>query len=125
MNHLVAVLLLIAGLIHLLPLPGVLGATQLQSLYGFTVASPDLEILLRHRAVLFGLLGTLLIAAAFKPEWRTLAIGAGLVSAASFIAVAMLVGSYGPAIHRVVVADIVAIGCLVLAAALHRRVVAG
>lgn len=125
MNRLVAALLLVAGLIHLLPLPGVFGATQLQSLYGFTIAGPDLEILLRHRAVMFGLLGALLVAAAFRPAWRALAIGAGLVSASSFIAVAMLVGSYGPAIHRVVIADIVAIVCLVLAAALHRRVVAG
>lgn len=115
MNHLVAALLLVAGLIHLLPLPGVLGVAQLERLYGVAIDGPDLEILLRHRAVMFGLLGTLLVAAAFRPEWRALAIAAGLVSVVAFLAIALAVGGYGAAIHRVVVADVVAIACLVLA----------
>ena len=58
-----AALFAIPGLINLYPLVGVLGAKQLESLYGVDVAAPDLALLLRHRAVLFGLLGALLLAA--------------------------------------------------------------
>lgn len=125
MTHLIAALLLLAGVIHLLPLPGLLGAGALERLYGLAITSPDLEILLRHRAVMFGLLGALLVAAAFRPEWRNLAIGAGLISAVAFLVIALLVGDYGPAIGRVIAADVLAIACLLLAAILSRRVVSG
>lgn len=121
MKHLVAALLLTAGLIHLLPLPGLFGAVQLERLYGITMVTPDLEILLRHRAVMFGLLGALIVVAAFRAEWRLMAIGAGLISAVSFIVIALLVDGYGSAIHRVVVADVVAIVCLIVAAILERH----
>ena len=57
MRHLPMLALLIAGAIHLLPLSGVTGAAALERLYGVAVDSPDLALLLRHRAVLFGLLG--------------------------------------------------------------------
>ena len=67
MRRIVAVSLLIAGIIHLLPLTGVLCAAQLERLYGLPFGQPDLLILMRHRALLFGLLGGLLVAAAFRP----------------------------------------------------------
>jgi hypothetical protein len=88
---------------------------MLARLHGIVVDGPDREILRRHRAVMFGLLGTLLVAAAFRPEWGALAIPAGLASAGAFLAIALAVGGYGATIHRVVVADVVAIACLVLA----------
>jgi hypothetical protein len=125
MQRLAIAALLIAGVIHLLPLPGVLGASQLARLYGVTVNDPNLEILLRHRAVLFGLLGALMIAAAFKPEWRLLASVLGLVSAVSFLAIALVVGQYNGALHRVVLADVVAIACLLLALAVRLRAAPG
>ena len=61
-------MLIVVGVIHLLPLSGVLGGAQLFSLYGVPVDDPNLEILMRHRAVLFGLLGVFLVYAAFKPS---------------------------------------------------------
>lgn len=88
---------------------------MLERLHGIAVDGPDLEILLRHPAVMFGLLGPLLVATAFRPEWRALAIYVGLASAVAFLATALAVGGHRAAIRRVVVADIVAIACLVLA----------
>lgn len=121
MRRIVAIALLIAGVIHLLPVPGVLGAAQLERLYGLPFDQPDLLILMRHRAVLFGLLGLLLVAAAFRPALQPLAIAAGLASACAFLVLAWTTGGYGHAVATVVWADVAAIGCLLLAAALRGR----
>jgi hypothetical protein len=50
-------MLTVVGIIHQLPLTGVLSVSRLQVLYGVTITDPNLEILMRHRAVLFGILG--------------------------------------------------------------------
>ena len=55
MRYLVSGSLILAGIIHLLPLAGVLGNERLAVLYGIETSDPNLSILLRHRAVLFGL----------------------------------------------------------------------
>ena len=113
------VLLIVVGVIHLLPLSGVLGAAHLSALYGLSFQEPNLEILMRHRAVLFGLLGAFLIGAAFKPTLQPLAFIAGFVSVLSFIGLAWVVGGYNEAVRSVVIADIAAIGCLILAILLY------
>jgi glucan phosphoethanolaminetransferase (alkaline phosphatase superfamily) len=100
--------LLIAGIIHLLPVPGVLGATNLGRLYGINVSDSNTAILLQHRALLFGILGVLTLAAIPLPFLRVTAMLVGLVSAASFIVVALWVGNYGAEIKRVVIADVIA-----------------
>ena len=115
-------MLIIAGFIHLLPLPGLFGAAQLARLYGVVVEEPNLIILMRHRAVMFGLLGLMLIAAAFRTELRGVAYGAGLISATSFLAVAWSVGGFNGSIGRVVVADIVATACLLVAVGIDWRI---
>lgn len=121
MNKLIAALLLVAGIIHLLPLSGVLGAERLAALYGLTFAEPNLLLLMRSRAVLFGLLGALLVAAAWRQAWRPLALAGGLVSVLSFLLLAGTGGGYNTALGRVVLADWVALACLLLALALHLR----
>ncbi len=113
--------LVIVGLIHLLPVIGVLGAAQLTTLYGVDFSPADLEILMRHRAVLFGLLGAYLIGAAFRPAWRRTALAAGWVSVLSFLLLAWLVGDYGAPVARVVAADLVAAVCLAFATFADRR----
>lgn len=112
LRHLPMLALLLAGAIHLLPLSGVLGADALQRLYGIAVEGPDLTLLLRHRAVLFGLLGGFLVAAAFRPVWRTAGLLAGLASVLAFLLLAWLEPGWGPAIRRVVVADLVVLAAL-------------
>jgi hypothetical protein len=109
-------MLLIVGIIHLLPLSGVLSAHRLQMLYGIAVEDPNLEILMRHRAVLFGLLGAFLIAAAFIPSLQLAALVAGFVSVVSFLFLAATVGSFNEQVNRVVIADKVAVICLVVGA---------
>lgn len=119
MVRLVSASLLVVALIHLMPLAGVLGAERLASLYGLDFSEPNLAILMRHRAVLFGLLGAFLGYAAFKPALQRLALIAGLVSVASFLLLAWSIGGYNPLIGRVVAADVVALVCLVVGVAAH------
>jgi hypothetical protein len=113
MHHLTVAALLVAGVIHLLPVPGVLGANALARLYGIEVSDPNTAILLQHRALLFGILGVLMLAAIPFPSLRGVASWVGLASAASFVVVALWVGGYDGAIRRVVVADVVAAVALV------------
>ena len=108
MKYVSIVALLVAGIIHLLPVPGVMGVSTLARLYGIQVNDPNTAVLLQHRALLFGVLGVLMLSAIALPWLRVTALAVALFSAASFIAVAVAVGGYNPAIGRVVVADIVA-----------------
>ncbi len=108
MNTLATVLYVIVGVVNLLPISGVLSTTRLQALYGVSLADPNLIILMRHRAVLFGVVGALLVAAAFHTPLRPIALAAGLVSMLSFVLVAHLVGEVNTQLRRVVVVDLIA-----------------
>ncbi len=114
MAYLVSAMLVIVAIIHLLPVSGVLGGERLMTLYGLSVTGPDLEILLRHRAVLFGLLGLFFLAAAFKPALQGMAFAGGFVSVLSFLYLATSVSGYNAQIGRVFTADLVALVCLVV-----------
>ena len=116
----VSALLVVAGVIHLLPLPGALGAGTLARLYGLdpaALADPNLALLLRHRAVLFGVVGLLLVAAAFDATLRRPALVTGFVSAGAFLVLAQLERGTNAQLGRVVAADVVALACLLAAAA--------
>ena len=121
MRYIVPGVLLIVALIHVLPLAGVLGAAKLSSLYGIAVADPNLEIMMRHRAVLFGLLAAFLAYAAFHPRLHGLALVAGAVSVVSFLVLAGMVGGYNPALGTVVKVDIMAAVLLAVGFAFHLR----
>jgi hypothetical protein len=111
--------LLIVGVINLYPVVGIISVDQLEKLYGVPLDNGDLIILMRHRAILFGLLGTFLIYSAFRSSIQTLACIAGLVSMISFIALAYASGQFGEALNKAIVADVV--GSLALVAVLVIR----
>lgn len=116
MRYLISTMLLIAGIIHLMPLSGVLGSERLAALYGLTFDEPNLQILMRHRAVLFGLLGAFLVFAAFKPDYQAVALLGGLVSVLTFVYFTWSVGNYNPQVGRVFSADLIALACLLIGA---------
>lgn len=125
MRYLVSAMLLVAGVIHLLPLSGALGSERLAALYGLPFSEPDLEILMRHRAVLFGLLGAFLVFAAFQHALQTAAYIGGFISVISFLCIAWSVGGYNPQVARVVIADVAALVCLVIGGVAHAYARAG
>ena len=115
MSVVAAVALVLSGVIHLLPLVGIAGPSQVARMYDVRVDGPDLAVLLVHRAVLFGLLGALLIGGAFVDDLQPYAIGAGLISDVAFLVVARANPGINAAMRRVVRADVVSIVLLVVA----------
>jgi hypothetical protein len=83
MRTVTTALILSAGVVNLLPAIGAFSAGRLQSLYGVVIEDPNLAILMRHRAVLFAIVGALLVASAFHPALRPVAFAAGFVSMGS------------------------------------------
>ena len=118
MKHAIAALLLVVAAIKLLPLAGVAGGEVLERLYGIEVGDPNLELLLRHRAVLFGLLGALIAAGALYRPLRMLAFGGAWASVLSFLVLAAGTAPRNDAVGRVISADFVALAALVVATAL-------
>lgn len=118
-NYLIAAGYLVAGLINLAPVVGSFSTLRLTQLYAIEIGNADLALLLRHRAVLLGIVGALLISAAFQPAWRGIAAIAGLLSMLSYIVLLQLSGTDNSQLQRVLGADVVAIALLLPAFALH------
>ena len=120
---LAAATLLAVGLLNAVPVIGIVSADQLGRLYGIAAPSGDLLILLRHRALLFGLLGGFLIASVFVRGWQGPAITLTVLSMVGFVVLAWLEGSYGAPLRKVVLAD--AVGTVALLALVGTRIGAG
>lgn len=103
-------MLLLVGLIHLGPLGGAFGPERLQALYGIDVSEPNLLILMRHRAVMFGLLGGFMLAALFSRRLQPWALGLALLSAGAFVLLAWAAGDYNAHLGRVAMIDVAAVG---------------
>jgi hypothetical protein len=117
MRYVVTISLLLVAIIHLLPSVGALGSSRLTALYGLDFSEPSLSILMRHRAVLFGLLGAFLLYAAFRPALQTLALTAALISVVSFMWLTLATAGHNAHIARVFAADKVALLALVIGGA--------
>ena len=115
----VTVVLLAAGLVHLLPAVGVLGPQRLGALYGVAIADPSLLLLMRHRALLFGVLGVLMLAAAASPPLQPWMLGAGLASTASFVVLAAGADPLGAPLRTVMWIDVVLSAALAVALTLR------
>ncbi|MGK2740150.1 hypothetical protein ACSHT0_04595 [Tepidicaulis sp. LMO-SS28] len=112
-------LLVLTGLLNALPIMGVLGAGRLRAMYGVPVEGADMLVLMQHRAVLFGIVGSFMVWAAFRPDLQPYAFAAGMVSMASFILLAWASGGGNAALQKVVWADLGGIALLTLAIALY------
>jgi hypothetical protein len=104
--HLVTASLVLAALFHLLTGVGLLGAQRLAALYGVAIPGDDLLLLMRHRALLFAILGGFMLHAAWSPPLQWWALGAGLVSTAGFIALCAGTAWVTPALRTVMWIDV-------------------
>jgi len=118
-ERIIAGLLIAAGLINFAPVIGVFSGARIEAMYGVELDQPALEILLRHRAVLFGLVGGFMIYAAFRQALHLIAIIGGLVSMAAFLALYYSSAEQPPALLSIVYADIVGVVLLGVALTLY------
>lgn len=110
-------LLIIVGLVHVLPSFVAFSPDAAQTAYGIDLTSGDVEVLLRHRAVLLGLLGCGLIVAAFMEALRTAMIGAAAVSMGTFLVLVATTEGLNAETLRVAWIDVAALVGLALAVA--------
>ena len=118
MSKLYILCLVVVGLVNFVPVVGLLSASKLEQAYSVSLASNDLEILMRHRALLFGVLGGFILYSVFFPAFQVAAMVMAGVSMVGFAVLVILVGGYNAAMLKVLIGDLVGIGFLVAAASL-------
>ncbi len=110
--------LIVVGLINFAPVLGVLSAQQLESAYSISLAGNDIAILMRHRAVLFGILGAFILYSAFKPSYQVAAMIMGGISMLAYALLAVSIGGYNDLLANVLFIDLLGIVFLMTAALL-------
>jgi len=89
MKYLEMIILILVGVVNFYPVVGVFGANQLKKMYDMDLTDSNVILLLRHRAVLFGMLGAFIIYSALTPMLMTFAYITGFASMAAFIFLAL------------------------------------
>jgi len=115
MEKVITFCLIIVGLINFVRVLGVISAQRLESSYSIILAGNDLVILMRHRALLFGILGAFILYAAFNPLYQTAAIIMAALSMVSFALLVLGTGGYNEAVGKVLLVDLVGIVFLLTA----------
>ena len=114
-SGIIGAVFVLTGLLNAYPAIGMFGPRQLRGLYGLDFSDPDLLTLMQHRAVMLGLIGAFLIAAAFRRELQPAAFMLGFVSMLSFVVFAWLQHDPNPFIGRVMLADVIGSALLFVA----------
>jgi hypothetical protein len=118
-DHLANALLVLVGLVNAVPgLVGTLSVERAAAAYGIAADSPDLAVVLRHRGVLLLIVGLGLIVAPWWPEIRPAAIVAGVISMASYVAIALAKPDLGRPLRKVMWVDVGALGLVAVAVVL-------
>ena len=118
MKKTITICLIIVGLINLAPVIGVVSTQKLELAYSVTLAGNDLALLMRHRALLFGILGTFILYSAFKPQFQPAAMLMAGASMIGFAALLLSEGGYNESLAKVLAGDVVGIVVLLAAVVL-------
>ena len=118
MSITISILLLIVGVINFLPVIGVLSADKLSGAYSIELIGNDIIILMRHRALLFGLIGGFLLFSVFKPSYQIAAMVMAAISMLGFLYFVWAAGDYNALISRIAIIDLVGVACIAIASVL-------
>lgn len=109
MELLFRITLFVAGVINLLPSLLAFLPEKIAKSYGIEIPNANYELLLRHRATLFGIIGGLMIYSALVKKHYELSTIAGLVSMISFIIIYFIIGKdINQELKKVMMIDVVA-----------------
>lgn len=110
----------LSALINLLPALLAFRPQNITKSYGVAVDDGNYELLLRHRAVLFGIVGGLMLYSALTKAYYEIATGAGLVSMVSFVVLYFLTNKpINNPLKRVMQIDLIAILILLVGVGLY------
>jgi len=119
MKKVYLVLLFLVGVINFLPIIGVLSLDKINQIYGLSLIDNSLEILLRHRALLFGLIGGFVLFSLYKPQHQIAAISLAALSMLGYLFLFWSIGGSNAELLKVAQIDIV--GVILLFAAIGIR----
>ena len=124
MENLYRLILLISGLVHILPFSFLFFTEQLQKSYGVDISDVNLQLLLRHRAIFFGLIGVGLILSAIKKSYYGWASAIGLISMVSFVLLFFQIGGINQQLRTVMLIDVFISAALFLTAIVYHFIYA-
>ena len=119
MENLYRLILLITGLVHILPFSFLFFTEQLQKSYGVDISDANLQLLLRHRAIFFGLIGVGMILSAIKKSFYGWASAIGLISMVSFVLLFYQIGGINQQLRSVMLIDVFISAALFLTAMVY------
>ncbi|MFN5479207.1 MAG: hypothetical protein ACK48G_04465 [Chitinophagaceae bacterium] len=109
MEKIYRIALFLAGIINILPAFLAFIPDKISKSYGIELPNENYELLLRHRAILFGIIGGLMIYSAIAKKYYTIATSVGLISMVSFILLFFLIGKdINSELKNIMIVDIVA-----------------
>ena len=121
MELLLRICLFLTGMLNLLPAVLAFAPHKIRSSYGIDLPDANYELLLRHRAVLFGIVGGIMLVAAIARKGYFTAVLIGLTSMVSFIVLYYVVdGSINSELTKIMQIDIVGVLILVVGYGLFR-----
>ncbi len=112
--------LIIAGVINFLPSLLAFFPDKLSEAYGIELVNNNLEIVLRHRAILLGLVGALMIYSAIVKRYYMVSVMIGFISMISFVLLFYLIGDINDELFKVLQFDWAAILILLLGLILYK-----
>ncbi len=115
MNKAITICLIIVGVINFIPTIAIISAQKLEAAYSIKLISNDLIILLRHRALLFGILGGFILYSVKATSYQGAAMIMAGISMLGYVVLMFTVGGYNEALYKVLIIDVVGIVILSLA----------
>jgi len=121
MENVFRICLFLSSLINLTPAVLALLPQKIATSYGIAVPNQNYELLLRHRAVLFAIVGGILLYAAIQKKYYHLATLLGLISMVSFLLLFYLVdGPINKELTKVMYIDVLGICILLMGFAMFK-----
>jgi len=115
LNKAITICLIIVGLINFIPTIAIISAQKLEAAYSIKLISNDLIILLRHRALLFGILGGFILYSVKATYYQGAAMIMAGISMLGYVVLMFTVGGYNEALYKILIIDVVGIVILSLA----------
>ena len=101
--------LFITGTVNFLPAILAFFPEKISNAYGIEIPNADLELLLRHRAILFGIVGGLMIYSSVSKKYYSVSVTVGLISMISFIILYFLMNGISTDLGKIMKIDLAAV----------------
>lgn len=105
-------LLIAVGLLNVAPAFVFFAPQRSEALYGIALTDANMAVVMRHRAIMLGLLGAAMIYAAFRRDVVVPVVVAALVGKAAFLLLVYSIAGTGAELKSVAMFDLVAVACL-------------